>query len=80
MAAAFCKALYRHYDLQPEEDYRNLYQDSRDLNLDHEDTHHFTVRLGILLAVSGTVNRNVFCSHWVRTPVLLTRCLQSSVL
>jgi hypothetical protein len=35
MAAAYCKDLYRHYDLQPEEDYGNFYQDSRDLNLGH---------------------------------------------
>jgi hypothetical protein len=36
MAAAYCKALYRHYDLQPEEGYGSLDQDSRDLNLGHD--------------------------------------------
>jgi hypothetical protein len=35
MVAAYCKALYCHYDLEPEEDYGDLYQDSRDLNLGH---------------------------------------------
>jgi hypothetical protein len=35
MAAAYRKTLYCH-DLQPEEDYGNLDQDSRDLNLRHD--------------------------------------------
>jgi hypothetical protein len=36
MAAAYCKALYRHYDLQAEEDYGNLDQESWDLNVEHD--------------------------------------------
>jgi hypothetical protein len=36
MAAAYCKALYCHYDLEPEEDHGDLYQDNRDLNLRHD--------------------------------------------
>jgi hypothetical protein len=54
IAAAYCKMQYRHYGLQPEEDYGNLDQDS-------QDTNPFTVRFGMLQAVSSRVNRNVLC-------------------
>jgi hypothetical protein len=36
MAAVYCKALYRHCGLQPEEDYGHLDQNSRDMNLGHD--------------------------------------------
>jgi hypothetical protein len=36
MAAAYSEAQDRHYDLQPEEDYGNLDQDSRDTKMEHD--------------------------------------------
>jgi hypothetical protein len=47
---------YRHYDLQPEEDYGNLDQDN-------QDTNPFTVRFSMLQAVSSTVKSNALCQR-----------------